>query len=319
MDNLLFDPELNPVIFYEEDRAVSDIFQTPHFENFPFEERGQDWLQKACHFQVWQITDIIKCQFESMFNPIIVELLDINDNVIITLPALIGLPHLEQPNTWAYEISMSLATVSVTGMYRLRRTLGSAGPTQKKQYTKYMYISTTKIEGTIYLEYWHSRFFKDVMFESGIRFAMRVFAWIDYDRQNRVTKQELYRDESYNQTILNSKSSKVSPVYFGDEFGMPTDITNIIELAHECDHVMYDDKYFTIAEGAKMEFFDQEGYRMRGLHTLVEPGINRNSRIFAVEANTNKKLLYSIWVDKKATGDTGLQSSSNTIPVLNEE
>ena len=317
-DNILYDPELNPVIFYNANRGVTDEFQTQHFEDFPFDERGKLWLQLATHSQIWQDTDIINLQFESTFDPIIVSLIDSNNNEIITLPALIGLPNIYYPNTWSFEVSMSLAGVQ-TGCYRLKRVLGSAGPSQVTQYSSVMYISSDPIPDTIYLQYKHSRFYKDVIFETGIEYGLRVPAWIDYDRQGRKTKQEIYRDQQYNNTVLNSKSAKNVPVYFGDEFGLPTDLTNIIEQAFECDSVKIDDKLFCLAEGQNFEYIDFEGQRFRGLHAVIEPGINRNSRVFAIDTDTNKKLTYGIMVDKKVFGDTANQGSGNTVPVLTVE
>ena len=43
-----------------------------HFEKYPFEERLYYWQQRENYRQVWQTTDIIRLQFESNFDPIIV-------------------------------------------------------------------------------------------------------------------------------------------------------------------------------------------------------------------------------------------------------
>lgn len=317
MDNLLYDPELNPVIFYDEARATTDEYQTPHFEDFPWDERGHDWLQGGAIKRVWQTTDIIEGQFSAQFDPIIISLLDIHGVAQITLPALIGLPNIYYPNTWSFEYSMSLAGLP-TGCYRMKRLSGTGG-TQKTHYTDWMYISADPIPGTLWVKYWHDRFFKDVIFETGKEFGLRIPGWLDYDRQARKTKKELYRDETYNQTVLNSKSAKNIPVYFGDEFGLPTDLTNILELAWECNHVEIDNKPFAIAEGAEIEFIDIEGYRNRGMHTVVEPGINRGSRITTITSDATKKLTYGIMVDKKVFGDTSNQGSGNTVPILTVE
>jgi hypothetical protein len=318
MDNIIYTPELNPVVFYRNDRAVTDEFQTPHFEEFTFGERGKDWLQVGAFKQIWQTDDIIKLQFSSTFDPIIITLLNSDDVPVITLPALIGLPNIYYPNAFSFEVAMSLAGL-LTGCYRLQRTLGSAGPTQVIEYSDWMYIADEPITDTIFIQYKHSRFYKDVIFETGIEFGLRVPAWIDYDRQGRKTKQELYRDERYNQTILNSHSAKNTPVYFGDEFGLPADITNIIELALECDSVKLDNKLMCVADGANIEYIDFEGQRFRGLHCIMEPGINRSSRITGVDIDTTKKLSYGIMVDKKVFGDTSNQGSGNTVPVLTVE
>lgn len=315
-DNILYHPELNPVPFYDELRSISDEFQTPHFEDFSFDERGQDWLQTYPFKRIWQTTDIIELQFTSQFDPIIISLQNSNLVDVITLPALIGLPNIDYPGTWIFEVSMSLAGLP-EGCYRMKRLLGTA-PDQKTEYSDWMYIADV-IPGTLFIKYWHSRFYKDVVFESGKQFGIRVFGWIDYDRQGRKNKQEVYRDERYNNTILNSKSSKNIPLYLGDEFGQPTDLCNILELAFECDHVEIDDKSFGIAEGANIEYFDIEGYRMRGMHTVIEPGINRYSKITTLNTNPDKKLAYGIMVDRKAFGDTSNQGSGNTVPVLTVE
>lgn len=318
MDNTIYTPELNPVVFYRADRATTDGFQTAHFEDFPFGERGKDWLQTGRFKQVWQTDDIINLQFTSTFDPIIVTLLNTADEAIITLPALIGLPNIYYPNAFSFEVAMSLAGVE-TGCYRLQRTLGSAGPSQVIEYSDWMYISSDPIEDTILIQYKHSRFYKDVIFETGIEFGLRVPAWIDYDRQGRKSKQELYRDERYNQTILNSHSAKNVPVYFGDELGISTDIINIIELALECDSFKLDNKLMCVADGASLEYIDFESQRFRGMHCIMEPGINRSSRITSVDTDTTNKLTYGIMVDRKVFGDTSNQGSGNTVPVLTVE
>jgi len=318
MDNTIYTPELNPIVFYREDRATTDVFQTPHFEDFPFGERGKAWLQAGAFKQLWQTDDIINLQFASTFDPIIITLLNTDGVAVITLPALIGLPNIYYPNAYSFEVAMSLAGLTA-GCYRLKRTLGSAGPSQVIEYSDWMFISDEPIEDTILLQYKHSRFYKDVIFETGIEFGLRVPAWIDYDRQGRKSNQEIYRDERYNQTILNSNSSKNYPVYFGDEFGLPTDLINIIELALECDSVKLDNKLMCIAEGANVEYNDLEGQRFRGLNCVMEPGLNRSSRITSVDIDTTKKLNYGIMVDKKVFGDTSNQGSGNTVPVLTVE
>lgn len=315
-DNFLYDPELNPVRFFDPDLTPLPAFNTLHFDDYEFSRRGKPWLQAASYEQIWQTSDIINFQWEGSFDPIIVELINENDESVITLPALIGLPNKFYPGTYSFEVAMSLADLE-TGCYRLKRTLGSSGPSQKIQYSGLQHISSDPIPETILIQYWNSRFFKDVIFETGIKFQLRVPGWIDYDRSGRNTKQEIYRDEKYNRTILSSKSAKSIPVYFGDEFGLPTDITNIIEQIWECDNVLIDNLPFGLSDEGKLDFIDIEGYRMRGLHTTIEPGINRNSRIVAVTTDTTKKLITSIIVDARVFGDTANQGSVNTVPVTN--
>lgn len=311
--NFLYIPELNPVIFYDVARSNLPKYFTKHFEEFMFTERLYQWQQRENYIQVWQTTDIINLQFESTFDPIIVKLVDKYGIARITLPALIGLPNVYLPNTFSFEVNMSLGDVA-KGCYYLMIEAGS-GVNKKTLISDRMYISDTQIKNTICLEYWNSRFHKDVVFETGIKFQMRVhghFGFLDKQRSD-----EMYKDQKFTSTLLNSKSAKRWKVYFGDSYGIPDDIINMIDEIWSCDNVLIDGKPFCIADGGKFEYVDSEYYPKRGLSLDVEEGINRNSRVFGIDIDSNKKLVTSIIVDARVFGDTSNQGSSNTVPVYN--
>lgn len=312
-DNFLYIPELNPVIFYDVARATLPKYFTKHFEDFMFSERLYFWQQRENYSQVWQTTDIINLQFESTFDPIVVKLLDKYGIARITLPALIGLPNAYLPNTFSFQVNMSLAGLE-TGCYRLTIEAGSSD-NKKTLISDKQFISSTQIKNTICLEYWNSRFHKDVVFETGIKFQMRVHGHFGFLEKQR--SDEVYRDQKFTSTLLNSKSAKRHKVFFGDSYGLPDDVINMIDEIWSCDNVLIDGKPFGIADGAKLEFVDSENYPKRGISLLVEDGINRNSRVFGVNLDSNKKLITSIIVDARVFGDTSNQGSSNTVPVYN--
>lgn len=326
--NNIYIPELNPVIFFSTDRTNLPAYFTKHFEDFTFGERQYYWQQQEDYKQIWQTTDIINLQFESTFSPIDVNLLDEDGKLVISLPAIMGLPNKFIPGTFSFEVSMSLGSLA-TGCYRLQLILGS-GITQKIMLSTWQYISSTPLENTLLLQYWNSRFHRDVLFETGIKFQLRVtgvFGFLD-----KVRKDEQYHDENYNPTLLNTRTAKQWPVYFGtsgegilsrsDFYGLPDDIINIIDEIWSCDNVMIDGKFFGIAEGTKLEYTtaDSAGmYPKRGVKVTVEAGINRNSRIVSLDVDPAKKLITTIIVDAKVFGDTANQGSTNTVPVYNVE
>lgn len=312
-DNYLYIPELNPVIFFDTTRATLPKYFTKHFEEFMFTERLYQWQQREDYSQVWQTTDIINLQFESTFDPITVKLVDKHNIARITLPALIGLPNAYIPNTYSFQVSMSLSDLP-TGCYRLVIEAGS-GVNKKILISDRQFISATPIKNTICLEYWNSRFHKDVVFETGIKFQMRVHGHFGFLEKSRTD--EIYKDQKFTSTLLNSKSSKRHKVFFGDSYGLPDDIINMIDEIWSCDNVLIDGKPFGIADGAKLEFVDQELYPKRGISIVVEDGINRNSRVFGVNLDSNKKLITTIIVDARVFGDIGNQGSANTVPVHN--
>lgn len=315
-DNKLWIPELNPVIFFDTTRANLPKFYTKHFVDFPFRERGHRWQQRADYQQIWQTTDIIYLQFESSFDPINVYLLDKYGNRVIELPALIGLPNKFIPNTYAFEIAMALSGVQ-TGCYRLMVTGGAEGPLQKILISDCMYIYDGIFEDSILIEYWHSFFRKDVMFESGIKFQYRIFGHIDYDNLEKTRKDEPYRDQMNSPFLVSSQSSKQWPIYFGGDDGIPTDHFNLLDEIWGCHFVNVDSKSFAMAEGSKFEFAKVDKYRKFGTKLMIEPGINMNSRVFEVDNDPTKKLILHAMVDGKAFGDTANQGSNNAVPWIN--
>lgn len=315
-DNYLYIPFVNPVRFYDEDRANLDKYFTRHFDDWKFSERLLDWQSPEEYCQCWTTDDIIYLQFESTFDPIIVKVIDSNGIAQITLPALIGLPHKLLSNTWSFEVSISLATLT-TGCYTIQITAGT-GPNTKTLVSGCQYISETPIRNTLLLEYYNSRFHEDVMFESGIQFQFRVHGNIGFLDPAR--KDEQYKDERYNPAMLSSKTSRLWPIVFGDEFGLPDDIIDLLNRIWGCSNVSVDNKSFGVSEGGKFEFFDVGNeYPKRGVKLVVEEGINRHSKIITVETDATKKLVHTVFVDKKVFGDTSNQGSSNTVPILNVE
>ncbi|MEO6550616.1 MAG: hypothetical protein ABIN94_21600 [Ferruginibacter sp.] len=314
MVNEIWMPGLNPVMFYEENPVILDKYQTKHYGMFPFSKRLLPWQpQDETYVQIWQTTEVIRLQFESTFDTISVQLLDEDDNAIITLLAVLGLPHADIPYLFSYEVAMSLAGIDQTGCYRLRMTAGS-GAGRRYFRSGCQYISIDPIPNSVCLEYWHSHFHKDVIFETGIKFQLRVpghFKFLD-----KIRNDEKYRDEKFNPALLSSKSARQWPFYFGDEFGLPDEMIDLIDEAWGCDHVMIDNTFFTRTD-EKNEYIEIEDYPKRGLKIIVEEGINRSSRIFSIDIDPTKKIISTIMVEAVVFGDTSNQGSTNTVPVFN--
>lgn len=315
-DNFIYIPELNPVNFFEVGRAVLPKYFTKHLEQFPFPERGYPWQEPADYSYVRQTTDIIPLFFISNFDPIVVQLVDKYGNVVISLPSLIGLPNKFMPGYYAFTVQMSLAGLT-TGCYRQRLLLGASGPNQKVLETGCIYIYDGVIENTLHIKYFSSKpYFKDVIFKD-FEFETRMHGWINYDGLENPRKDEFYRNEPYNSVLLNSKSTKEYPAYFGDEFGLPPDETNLLNHIFGCDNVIIDNKPFGLSPSGKFEYIEVEQYRKRGLKLILEEGINRNSRIFAVTTDTTKKIMAAAFVSLDVFGDLSNQGSSNAVPVDN--
>jgi len=317
-DNFIGIPFINPVRFFDVTRSNLPKYFTRQFDDYPFAERLYAWHDPTDYTQLWQTTDIINLQFESTFDPIIVELINSNNVAVITLPALIGLPNKYYPNTFSFEISMSLASIS-TGCYKLRITAGTSGPTQKIYESSIMYISSVAFDfPTLMLEYWHSRFHEDIIFETGIKFQKRILGHIGFMNPGR--DEEKYKDQQYNTTLLSSKTFRKFDVFFGDDFGLPDDEIDLLNRIWGCNNVLIDNKSFAAGDGDfSIEDFTYQKYPKRFVKLIVEEGINRRSAIRMQETDTTKKLVYGIVVEAKVWGDTSNQGSGNVVPLLDVE
>lgn len=313
MDNQIYIPYINPVKFYEVGATFLEKYHTRHFDDFSFSDRLLPWQSQEGYEQIWQTDDIIRLQFASTFDPIVVSLIDETGNVFITLPALIGLPNKFLPNTWSFSVDMSLAGL-ITGCYQVKITAGT-GLTQKIYLSASQYISSEPIPNTILLEYWNSRYHQDIIFEIGIKFQFRVYGHLGFLDPGR--KDELYRDERYNPALLNSRTLRQWPVTFGNERGIPDDIIDLLNRIWSCDNVLIDNKSFGVTDGSKFEFTGEDYYPMRGVKMTVEEGINRNSKIFTIGTDTTKKMIVNINVEGLVFGDLANAGSNNTIPITN--
>lgn len=314
MDNFLYIPFLNPVKFVKVGRSNLAIYNTKQFDEYLFKERLYPWQQPEDYVQVWQTTDIISLQFESTFDPIIVQLVDKWGNEILSQPALIGLPNKFLPGTFSFEVSMQLAGLT-TGCYKMRVLAGS-GSEQQVYESGRMYISAEPLPGTILTEYYHKRSWQDVMFETGIKFQLRLPGHLGMLIPG--ANLEKYKDQVYNSTTLNARSFRQWPLIYGDEYGLPDDELDRLNRIWTCSNVTVDGKLMAVVDG-KFEFKEVTNYPKRGAVLLVEEGLNRRSAVFALETDTTKRLVTSIIVEAKVFGDTSNQGSANTVPVINIE
>lgn len=312
-ENFLYIPYINPVRFYETTRATTNKFQTPHFEDFMFEERLYQWDEPETWKQPWQTDDTIYLQFESTFDPITVELINLKTNAIpISLVAIMGLPNRFIPGTFSFSVSMSLAGLT-TGCYRLKVTAGS-GPGQKIYESPIQYISSTPLKYSFLMQYWSNRdFFEDVIFKGGLKFEYRIQGAIGRLKPGRFS--ERYKDQRYNPYVLSAKPFRQFRIFFGDRWGLPDDVVDLLNIIWGCSNVSIDNKLFCCVDD-EFEFVDIDNKPKRGCSITCEEGLNRRSKIFSSTVDTNKKLFYAIASDIKFFGDTSNQGSSNSVPVV---
>lgn len=316
-NNILYCPLINPVKFYEVGLAFPDKYQTKHFDDFGFKDRLYPWQQPEEEVRIWQTTDIVYIQVTANFSPVVLELVDMDDNPLIQLPANITLANIYVDGAYIYQFSMSLAGLA-TGCYRFRIIAGPDGEFQKVYRSDKHFISAEPIANTMLIEYQDGKdYHQDVLFVTGIKFQMRMFASFNFLDPGR--DDEYMRDQRNNGLLLSSFTKRQWPVQFGNEFGCTDDEIDLLNRIWSCSNVELDNKLFGVTDDSKFEFtaVDEMYYPKRGVRLLVEEGINRNSSVFSLTLDTTKKIISVINVDNKVFGDMANSGSANTVPVHN--
>ena len=308
----IYIPHLNPLVFYDPNKVRPAQYQTRHINEYPFSESQPAWVNPADYWQPWQTSDIIPLQFIANYSAIQVDLVDAVDfrgNSLLALSSLNSYANRYQAGYYAYEAFMSLATVN-HGAYRVRLTLNN-NPNNIRVSEKI--IVSDNFENTVLLEYANNRYHGDVLFETGIRFSMRVPGGIDsYDP---FSKDVMFEDQILNPTQLSSKPYAQAKLILGDAQGLPDWVMYKMMWVWSCNDVTVDGKSFAKADGAKWEKNESEDWKKRGWSMLLREGINRGSQIFDTTGDPTKKLVVAFNIDGTVFGDISSNASSNIIQI----
>jgi hypothetical protein len=306
-------PFLNPVRFIELDPVELPQYNTKHLDDYWFKETLQGYETIVDFKQKYQTSDTIYLQFEANFAAIQMQVIDCEQNVLLTQSATQVRANKYLPGYYVYELTLSLASFP-TGTIYLKLNLGLG--------SKFMISEpiavAEKWPNTVLFQYSNSKYHGDVIFETGIVFGFRCEAVIR--RLEPGSERTFYRDQKLNPTQLKVRPFRGWELGIGHLYGIPDGVIDIMNWIWSCDSVLLDGKSFAVLDDSKFE--DQEihkQYPLRHWTLNVQEGINRASKIVGVDVNPNKKLFLTYQIDGTIWGDLSAQAGSNLVPVNSTE
>jgi hypothetical protein len=313
MANQIYIPFLCPIRFVELDPVQLPQYLTKHFDDYWFKEQLQPYETVVDFKQKYQTNDTIYLQFEANFAAIQMQVIDCEQNVLLTQSATQVRENKYLPGYYVYELTLSLATFPEGTIY-LKPNLGLG--------SKFMISEPIEIAetwpNTILFQYSNSKYHGDVIFETGIVFGFRCEAVIEeYEPGAERTS---YRDQKLNPTTLKVRPFDSFTLVAGHRTGIPAWVAKKMNWIWSCDNVLLDGKSFAVLDDGKLE--DEEihkQYPLKHWALKIQEGVNRASKIVGVDVNPNKKLMIVYQIDGTVFGDLSAQAGSNLVPILSSE
>lgn len=311
MSNQLIIPKLNPIKFVRLNLPEVAKYRSRRLDDYRFEDLIRPWNNKIKYFQKWQTSDVVYLQFESNFDPINVDVVDRYGVVRETVNCIKVRANKYWPGYYVYQAAISWAAYA-EGCYHLEIVLPD----------RVLISEPIKVavnfKNTVLLEYSNSKYHGDIIFETKIRFQLRVEAREGF--LNMGSNNTVYEDQKLNPTVLSSQAFEAFPYTYGGTRGIPDWMVRTIFLAYTCNDVMNDGKNFAKPADSKWTYKETERYQMRTMTAELREGINRGSVIVNPGVDPNKRLLVLFNIQSSALfGIEGTDASSTVIRVTSTE
>lgn len=308
--NQLEIPVLNPLHFVDVTPTQSALYNTHYYEDYLFEDTIFFHLEQKRFFQIYRIGDSIKLQMTSNFAPLFLEVQNEYGQVVFSANMSQVRENKYEPGSFLYELTIALSgSAFPAGWFRAFLTPG--GNTAAKQKSEWFCLQTDQ-DPTVLVEYYNNKYHGDVIFETGIKFSMRVPGFVESNAPG--SKDILYQDQVLDNTQLSSKPFRNFTFWVGDGTGVPPWLIDKLNFAFSCSNVYLDGKLFAKSSGG-WEETTEEGDPLKGYSLKIQPGINRSSKIINPGIDPNKKITFVSQIAADVFGSVDSQGGNITIPV----
>lgn len=309
MSSQIIWPHLNPLAVYNANQVDIPQYLTKHLHDTYFSEHQHDWKEHSNYVQKWQLSDTIKLQFKANFSGFQLSIINYRQTPIITAVPARSMTDTYNPGFFAYEYSIALNSLAPGRYWALLTT------TAGDKFISEPFDVKAKWPGTLYNEYTNNRFHGDVIFQTGIKFGLRVEGTIEW--YNPKSTDTRMMQQSMSPLLLSSRPYSEQVLKYGKAEGIPDWLAYKLNWVWSCNSVEIDGKSFAKAEGATWEAHETDFVNTRGWSFSVQEGVNRGSKIMdSANGTVQRRLAIAFGIEGRLFGDLAGQSNIITVQTI---
>lgn len=215
----------------------------PRYNTLPFDQQ----VDYYSYFQKWQTNDTLKIQVISDFVPHL-NFYTCQDQLLLNVP--LNLIAIQVVGIKVYEAEVSFLNFPANNTY-----YGTISYIDQNLVTQYWDTCPlevrTKHAGTLLYEYWNTYNDKGIVFDTGIKFCMRIEGLVrEYTPESA---DQLFTDQKYDTTTENSIPYRTFKNYIGTAAGLPDWIIDKMNLIFSVNTKTIDGTAYNRKDGAKWE------------------------------------------------------------------
>jgi len=308
MNNIIKIPYINPIKYTEVGYDQLPEYLSKHMDDYPYIDAIRDYEQQVPFWQQWGNTDSIRQQLYSNIGPVTQNVIDCQGNVLLSSNWQQKQEDANNPTLFLYESDLDLSPF--TGVFFLQLDFNGL----------YSLISEPQIispvlTDTLLVEFTNTRFYENMIFEDGFNPMLRIAGQLKFKEPG--SKRLVYEDDPLNAEILDAKNFRIWTLLIGGVGGLPDYLVDKVNRILGCDGLRIDGKYFTVDPGGKLDQEGLENYPMRGWKIDMREKMNRSSKYFSTDVNTDNQIVMIANVDSK--GFIRDDSGGSFFQILNVE
>lgn len=310
MANEIQIPSINPIKLVQDGYTPATRYNQKHFDSSLFTEQLRNFQQTRNYYQKFQTTENIYFQIIANFGPISCKLIDCNDNeIVVGTVATITTSIFTVPYA-AFSCTINLSGIP-EGIYWVVVNVGTTPYT--KLISEPIHVANYHAN-TMLFEYNNSINDFGAIFQNGEIFSLRIESF--FKSFTPGSNDVVFEDEPANVLKLSASPFRQFKLAFGEGIGVPDWLIDKVNRLFACDSVLIDGKYFTKAEGAKLDPINEDNYAMSGWSLDVRESKSREGLTITNNITQDQKIVVIHVVDTTFFGP--LNNASQDI-ILKEQ